>query len=60
MSVLVETCGSDLAHELARLDVLQAPYWARAMAGDIEAAEAVLEIIDQRILLLASDHGIRH
>ena len=47
-----------LALELDRLDRLQESYWAWAMQGDIEAA---LEIIDQRILLLAEDRtGIRH
>jgi hypothetical protein len=51
----------NLALELDRLDRLTETYWAWAMQGDIEAAEAVLEIIDQRILLLAPDRtGIRH
>jgi hypothetical protein len=44
-----------LALELARLDRLQETHWPRAMEGDIEAADAVLEIIDRKILLLAED-----
>jgi hypothetical protein len=56
-----QTITDNLALELARLDELEKTYWAWAMQGDIEAAEAVLEIIDQRILLLAPDRtGIRH
>jgi hypothetical protein len=50
-----------LAFELDRLDRLAETHWAGAMAGDIEAAEAWLAIIDQKILLLASDRtGVRH
>jgi hypothetical protein len=52
---------SDLVRELARLDALQATHWPRALKGDIAAAEAVLEIIDRKILLLADDRaGARH
>jgi hypothetical protein len=51
----------DLALELDRLDRLHETHWPRAMAGDVEAAEAVLEIMDRKILLLAPDRtGIRH
>jgi hypothetical protein len=53
--------AEDLALELARLDRLQALHWPRAMKGDIEAAEAYLEIVDRKILLLAEARtGIRH
>jgi hypothetical protein len=48
---------TDLALELDRLDALQATYWPRAMKGDIEVAEAVLEITDRKILLLAQDRA---
>jgi hypothetical protein len=50
---------TDLALEqrLARLARLQETHWARAMEGDIEAAEAFLEIIDRKILLLADDRA---
>jgi hypothetical protein len=52
---------ADLAREIERLDVLMAPHWPRAMKGDIEAAETVIEIIDRKILLLGPDRaGIRH
>jgi hypothetical protein len=52
---------TDLVRELARLDRLHEIHWPRALKGDIEAAEAVLEIIDRKILLLADDRdGARH
>jgi len=51
----------DLALEFDRLDRLHETYWPRALKGDIAAAEAVLDIIDRKILLLAPDRaGIRH
>jgi len=52
---------TDLALELDRLNRLQETYWVWAMRGDVAAAEAVLEIIDQRILSLAEDRtGLLH
>jgi hypothetical protein len=40
------------AVELARLDQLQAAWWADAMTGDVKAVSAVLRIIDLRIRVL--------
>jgi hypothetical protein len=52
---------TDLALELDRLDALQATHWPRALMGDVAAAEAVLKIIDRKILLLVDDRaGARH
>jgi hypothetical protein len=51
----------ELALELDRLDALQATHWSRAMKGDVAAAEAYLELVDRKILLLADDRaGARH
>ena len=43
------------ALELARLDALQVSLWAKAMAGEVKAANAVLRIIEQRSRLLGLD-----
>lgn len=40
------------ALELARLDLLQASVWERALSGEIRAVEASLRIIDRRTRLL--------
>jgi len=38
--------------EVARLNALQAALWDRAVAGDVEAVEAVLKIVVARVKLL--------
>jgi hypothetical protein len=53
--------AEDLTLKLARLDVPAAAFFKKAMTGDAAAAEAYLEIVDRRILLLAPDRtGIQH
>ena len=44
---------TDLVRELARLDGPAAVFFAKALAGDVASAEAYLEIVDRKILLLA-------
>jgi len=52
---------SEFDAELERLERRGADLFRRAIAGDMAAAEAYLEIVDQKILLLAEDRaGIRH
>ena len=41
--------------ELARLDAVQAAYWAEAVSGDVQAAAVVLRCIEQRARLLGLD-----
>jgi hypothetical protein len=43
--------------ELARLDQLREIHWPRALEGAVEAADAVLEIVDREIVLLAPDRA---
>jgi len=38
--------------ELDQLDRLQEIHWSRALQGDVEAAELILDIIDRRSRLL--------
>lgn len=40
---------------MARLDSLQSGLWGKAIDGDVEAAMAVLKIIEQRCRLLGSE-----
>jgi len=47
--------------EFERLDELAAPFFEKALAGDVAAFEAYLEFVDRKILLLAQDRtGARH
>lgn len=43
------------ALECERLDALQAAYWDAALAGNLDAADRVLRIIDRRARLLGLD-----
>lgn len=46
--------------ELARLDRLQAAFWAGALQGDSDAARTVLGCIDRRVKLLGLNAPERH
>lgn len=58
--VVRKTLDENVAHaveehreiEVARLNALQAAVWERAMAGDVEAVDAVLKIVVARVKLL--------
>jgi hypothetical protein len=43
--------------ELQRLDALQSAHWESAVAGDVKAAELVLNVIEKRIRLLGLDRS---
>jgi hypothetical protein len=51
---------SELDRELRRLKARAAALFERAIAGDMAAFEAYLEIVDRKILLLAEPTGRRH
>lgn len=63
MSVLRENVPANVdelrAVEGARLDALLTAYFARAMRGDLRAAEFVLRVIDKRNRLFGLDAPVR-
>lgn len=53
---LERTAADELRHiELMRLDRLQGSFWARALGGDLKAAEFCLKVVTERRKLLGLD-----
>lgn len=54
-----EAIDEHRATEVARLDAVQAAYWAEAVSGDVQAAQVVLRCIEARTKVLGLDQPSR-